>query len=239
VQADAFITNFLAHGLYPGLIGVLVLCGLGLPIPEELTFLMAGFECHREGGTILNGSVPLLCLCGLLGIMLGDSIPYWLGHHYGMSLLKRPWIARFLPAHRVEKTQKFFESHGSKAIFSARFVAGLRMPAFFLTGAMGVKYHRFFLWDFLGALISCPTSILLAWYFGHIAEHYLKDIKLIVAVILGIGIVAFLTIRWLKKKGPPSVELETPAERIGQTSVNAERIPTVTPQTVQRAEAHK
>ena len=51
------------------------------------------------------------------------------------------------------------------------------MPAFFLAGAMGVKYWRFFLWDLAGALISCPVSIWLAYRYGNAAAAIISKYK--------------------------------------------------------------
>ena len=62
----------------------------------------------------------------------------------------------------------------SLTVFIGRFLAGLRMPIFFMAGSMGTSYWRFAGWDLLGALISCPTSILLAYYYGKDAEEILR-----------------------------------------------------------------
>lgn len=147
---------------------------MGVPIPEEMVFLTAGYiGSNPETGA----NVWMLCACGIIGVMLGDSIPYYMGHHYGMAFLTRPWVAKICKPHHIENGQKFAEKHGNWAIFLARFVAGARMPAFFMAGAMGVKYWRFFAWDLAGALISCPVSIWLAYRWGHAAEDIIREYK--------------------------------------------------------------
>jgi len=58
---------------------------MGVPIPEEMVFLTAGYVGSDNGA-----HVWILCICGVTGVMLGDSIPYYVGHHYGMAFLTRP-----------------------------------------------------------------------------------------------------------------------------------------------------
>jgi membrane protein DedA with SNARE-associated domain len=201
----AWLQNFLSsHGpiiLYTGTFLILVICGLGVPFPEEATFLVAGYACAKTAGA----SVELLCVIGVLGIMIGDSFPFWFGRKKGMSILKYKYIAKLLPPHRIEQVKKFFEKQGAKTVFVARFVAGLRMPTFFMAGTMGIKYRVFFFYDLLGALISCPTSIWLAWKFGEDAERLIKENHIYLFLFLGliIGYIIFHVVTHREKTPPP------------------------------------
>lgn len=187
-----FIDWMLGHALYAGLIATLVLCGLGLPIPEEVTFLAAGYAGAKHDANIIA-----LCACGLIGIMLGDSIPYFVGKHYGMSFLSHAWITKLVKPRHVEATQVFFAKRGSKAILIARFLAGLRMPTFFMAGAMGVPFLTFFFWDLLGALVSCPVSIWVAYTFGEsVAEKFVRQTHVFVFGAIGLCIVIVLYKWW-------------------------------------------
>ena len=186
---------------------VLILCGLGVPFPEEATFLAAGFACRKLGA---DASVELLCVIGVLGIMGGDSIPYWVGRKYGLSLLSHRRLAKLMPPHRIEQVRKFFASHGSKSVFVARFVAGLRMPTFFMAGSMHIKYRTFFLFDLAGALISCPISIYAAWRWGTDAVHWIHKSKVAVFIVIGL-IVAYMIYHIIShREKPPVTDASTP-----------------------------
>jgi len=177
---------FTGHGaaiLYGLTVVILMLAGLGLPIPEEAIFLAAGFAGSQMDP---KADVWILCAAGLIGIMLGDSLPFWLGRHYGLSLLKKWPFCKVLSEKNVGRTQDFFNKHGSKTVFVARFVAGLRMPTFFLAGAMGVKYRVFFLYDLIGALISCPTSIWLAYTYGEVVRKWIADSHVVLYIVIGL-----------------------------------------------------
>lgn len=217
-----WITEVLSeHGLvilYAGTFVILVVCGLGLPIPEEATFLAAGYAASQVAGAHLG----YLCLVGVLGILAGDSIPFLVGKYHGRDFLQHRFLARVLTAARMARAQEFFGKHGSKTVFCARFVAGLRMPTFFMAASMGVKYRTFLFWDLMGALISCPTSIVVAYYFGPKAEALLRQGKLY-AVAFAVGLVAAAIVVhfWLRKRqqeaavreqtvaAPPCIKAET------------------------------
>jgi membrane protein DedA with SNARE-associated domain len=64
-----------------------------------------------------------------------------------------------LPPERQEKVNAFFASHGSKAVFFARFFAGVRIGIYAFAGCQRMAWHRFLLLDLAGALISGPTSV--------------------------------------------------------------------------------
>jgi membrane-associated protein len=187
------IRPLLEHGIYFWTIAILILCGMGLPIPEEILFLTVGYVGSSQN-VVIHGylwdvqhgvSVEALCVAGVVGILIGDSIPFFLGRRYGLSLIQRPFFARLITPKRIDATRLFFQNHGAKAVFMARFVAGLRMPTFFMTGAMGVKYPRFVFWDTLGALISCPTSIWLSYKFGPEAVDLLGRYKIVLFAVIG------------------------------------------------------
>jgi membrane protein DedA with SNARE-associated domain len=178
---EEFINSILAHGLYPAVIVTLIICGMGLPLSEEVVFLLAGYYGRNHGA-----NVWILCASGVLGILLGDSIPYWVGRKYGVAVLKRRPFRWIMSEKGIDRTRGFFGKHGAKAVFVGRFVAGLRMPTFFMSGSMGVGYIKFLLWDLMGALISCPTSIWLAYTFGEKAKEMLEKYKPLMFAVIGL-----------------------------------------------------
>lgn len=147
--------------IYAGLFLILFLCGLGLPIPEELTLLTGGFFVHA--GIIRIYPVLVVGFCGILG---GDLAIYAIGKKWGRDLLNHPNLRRIITEKRLERVRQFFCDHGSKTVFIARFISGFRVAAFFAAGTMGVKLGNFLMLDFLGALILIPLLILLGFYFG-------------------------------------------------------------------------
>ncbi|MEI6236710.1 MAG: DedA family protein [Planctomycetota bacterium] len=201
------LESILEQGLYVGVTLILFVCGVGVPLPEEGVFLAAGWYGAKHGA-----NVWLLCFCGILGILLGDSIPYWVGRKYGLTVLTKRPFSWFLTEKGIAKTRTFFDKNGSKTVFVGRFVAGLRMPTFFMAGSMRVPYLTFLMWDLAGALISCPTSIWLAYHYGQRAEELIKESRPILFTVLGL-IVAYLVYHiWSHR--------ETPDEPVSTTTPN-------------------
>ena len=214
-----WLTQLLSeHGLallYVGTLAILLICGLGVPIPEEATFLAAGYAASK----IPESHLGLLCVIGVVGLVAGDTVPFLVGKHHGMDLLRHRFLARVLTPKRIARAQEFFRAHGPKTVFCARFVAGLRMPTFFLAASMGIRYRTFLFWDLMGALISCPTSIVLAYYFGPVAEEMLAKYKVyalafVAGLVLAAIVVHFCMGRKHAPPPPPDEHLSPPGHKL-------------------------
>lgn len=224
---EEWITQFLtAHGaiiLYLGTFGLLVVCGLGVPLPEEATFLCAGFAAKTLNFT--DTEMLLLGAVGVAGILVGDSFPFLMGKRYGLALLKRPRFAKVVTPKRIESVQKHFHTWGNWTVFGARFVAGLRMPTFFLAATMGVKYTTFLFLDMLGALISCPTSIWLAWRFGQQAKEFVAQSHVYIFTVLGLA-VAYMIYHYVSHKEKPEESAEMKSEVLPESPPTLPPTPT-------------
>lgn len=181
---------------------VLLLCGVGLPLPEEVTLIGSGLLLHR--GQVEFLEITLTCS---VAILLGDSIPFWLGRRYGMGALQHRLVRRVLHPERLSKLEQRFREHGNWATFVCRFFAGVRIPGYFLAGTMGMGYGRFLILDGLGVLISVPASIYLGKVFGSSIDELetkLGDLHLILAFLLvAVVLIATWRIRARKKVEPP------------------------------------
>ncbi|MBL7716396.1 MAG: DedA family protein [Bdellovibrionales bacterium] len=183
-----FLVDFLLdfYGPYPYLIifGILLGCGLGIPIPEDITLIAAGALTYYG-----VSDLGLMIVVSMFGVMIGDSFMYFLGAHYGRKLTKKWFFQKILPDERLEKVSKMLNERGPSLLFAARFMPGLRAPIFFSSGVLHVPYWRFFAYDGSAALISVPAIIVSVFYLGETIEKWIRKIEhgilaLIVAVIL-------------------------------------------------------
>jgi membrane protein DedA with SNARE-associated domain len=101
------VTKFEAYH-YTGPFFVLMLCGLGAPLPEEVPLIGCGLLVSKGNVNFLT--INLVCASAIL---LGDSIPYWLGRHYGLSILKNRFVAKILHPERFAKLERRFEQNGT------------------------------------------------------------------------------------------------------------------------------
>jgi membrane protein DedA with SNARE-associated domain len=176
---------------------LLLLCGIGFPLPEEVALIGAGILLHR--GQVEFVRVTLVCAAAIL---LGDSLPYFLGRRYGMRALEIRWVARFLHPERFQRFRKRFEEHGNWTTFACRFVAGVRIPGYFVAGTMGMRFSRFLLLDTLGVILTVPASIYLGKLFGGQVERLketVHDLHLILAFLV-LALVLVLIVRAARRR---------------------------------------
>src|SRR5262249_51589297 len=153
--------------------------------------------------------LPISLVCST-AILLGDSIPYWLGRHYGLAALKTRWVAKVVHPERFAALERRFAAHGNYAVFTCRFLPGLRIPRYFVAGTLRMSYPRFIFIDFLGVLISVPASIYLGKIFGDSMESLRKKVHDL-HLWLALGVVALILIlivrsRWRKRdRGGPDI----------------------------------
>jgi membrane protein DedA with SNARE-associated domain len=151
---------------------VLLLCGVGLPMPEEVALIGSGILLAQDKVEAL----PIILVCSG-AILLGDSIPFWLGRHYGLAALRTRWVARILHPERFAVLERRFAEKGNWAIFTCRFLPGLRLPGYFVAGTLGMSYSRFMVLDALGVALSVPASILVAAWVGGTFEEISREVR--------------------------------------------------------------
>jgi membrane protein DedA with SNARE-associated domain len=198
------ISQYIEHFTYLGLFVVLMLCGLGLPIPEDVALLAGGYMVHR-GIT----RYPITLAVSLLGVVAGDNSLYFIGRRFGSGVVRYFGIGRPGRQVQIQRIQKFMERHGHRAIFYARFLAGLRALIYLSAGSFGVRPAVFFVYDLMGALISVPIVVTLGYVFGEQLEWIVKYIggfeRLIVFVLI-LSALLYGTRMFAMRKSPPDAE---------------------------------
>src|SRR3954465_1347860 len=117
-----FLLDYSAYGAtaYFLIFGLLVFCGLGLPMPEDIILIAAGLLAYY-GLTNLGITMAV----SFFGVIIGDTIIFFLGAKYGRKLTKKGIFHRLLPEDRLNAVQKQLHKRGNVLIFMARFMPGL------------------------------------------------------------------------------------------------------------------
>jgi membrane protein DedA with SNARE-associated domain len=134
---------------------------LGLPLPGESALITAAaFAAH--GHLWLPGVI----IASTAGTIVGGSGGYWIGRAGGLRLVHR--IGKFIRIGDadIQKGHEFFEKHGAKTVFLARFVAILRIVVGLLAGVSEMPFLRFTLYNALGGACWSVAIGLLAYTFG-------------------------------------------------------------------------
>lgn len=197
---NLLVLGYIEHFTYVGIFLFLFLCGLGLPVPEELILLSAGFLSFLG----YTGFYPTAAVA-YAGVVVGDLLIYGLGRRWGHDLVHHRHIQKFIRPHHLDKVHHYFHRYGSRAIFLARFASGLRAPIFWVAGTLKMSLARFLLTDMCAALISVPLMIFLGRYFGEDLEHgftLLGRADKMVLSLIGGAVVAALVYRMARGRAP-------------------------------------
>jgi membrane protein DedA with SNARE-associated domain len=188
-----FLLNFYGPMPYLIVFGILLACGMGVPIPEDITLVVGGILAYYG---VCNVWV-MIGVC-LAGVMIGDSLVFWLGAKYGRPLTKKWFFHKVLPDERLDAVQGKFKRYGNKLIFAARFMPGLRAPIFFSAGVLHLPFSVFFWFDGVAALLSVPAIVGGVYVFGDEIDQFIKAMRSfeygIFAAIL--AVILLLVVKW-------------------------------------------
>jgi membrane-associated protein len=188
------LTDFFGrYGYWVIFIGVMLENG-GLPLPGETVLLFAGFLAY-QGELRLEWAIAT----AIAGATIGDSLGYALGRYGGNPFFDR-YILRFkFVAHRFENSKSLFLKHGHWAVFTGRFITGLRVFAGPLAGLFKMPYARFLLFNFTGAVIWATAIGSVGFLLGNNWDnlaHVVKDLHRVtlslVAVLALVTLIIYL-----------------------------------------------
>jgi membrane protein DedA with SNARE-associated domain len=181
--------------VYYSVAGILLLCGLGLPIPEDLSLIAAGALAYK--GVINVHTGFLVCLAAVLG---GDTLAFLLGRFFGPRVLRSRLFRSFFTPRKQLRVRAYFRKYGSKVIFVGRFLPGLRFTIYFSAGILKVRPAIFFVYDSLAAILSVPLLVYAAWFFGNRIQQVTlwarrSEYGILVIVAVAVGLVVLKTYR--------------------------------------------
>lgn len=156
------LINFFTDYGYFAVFFVLIICGFGVPIPEDITLVSGGVIAGLYPDNI---NAHIMLVVSILGVLLGDSTMYWLGRIYGIKILRFRPIRKLLTLKRLRMVREKFDKYGNRVLFIARFLPGLRAPIYMVSGiTRRVSFVRFVLIDFFAAIISVPIWVYLGFF---------------------------------------------------------------------------
>ena len=192
-----------------------LLCGLGLPLPEEIVLIFAGYACAPG---VLPGPMSLPLMMAWCGgaILLGDLIPYVAGRTFGTRLLRLRWLRLLVTKKRLATFDRWFRRYGDYVIFIARFLPGIRVVAFFTAGTMKTSLNRFLVLDGLGIALGVPLLTWLGYRGAGVIDQVIAEVRQVEQGILWavVGAIGLLLLwiwiwRWQKRKAQSRTRRET------------------------------
>ncbi|EFN91694.1 DedA family protein [Prevotella amnii] len=202
-----FISSLLSQLNYGYIFLLMLLESTVIPVPSELVVAPAAY--HAANG---NLNVWLVILFSTLGAAIGASINYLAGYYLGRPIIYKfansKWgRACLLTQNKVEKSEKYFDTHGMVATITGRLVPGIRHLISIPAGLAKMSYWKFLLYTIIGAAIWHSILAALGYYMHSFVpenqlnnkiEEYGEYIKIVI-LILVIAALLYITIKWYIK----------------------------------------
>jgi len=152
-------------------------------------------------------NVWLLVVLLIIAAIAGDTVNYWIGHYLGDRAYNIKWIKR----EYLDRTHAFFEKHGGKTIFLARFVPIVRTFAPFVAGMGKMSYGYFFSYNVFGGIVWVLSFTFLGYFFGNI-PFVKKNFELVILAILLISVVPIIweALKARREMQAQKAKIETP-----------------------------
>lgn len=167
-----------------GLLFLIIFCETGLVVtpflPGDSLLFAVGALAAREGSPI---QVPLTAALLCIAAVLGDAVNFSIGKWVGPAIFHKD-TGRLLNKQHLLRAQRFYEKHGGKTIFLARFVPIIRTFAPFVAGIGKMNYVRFAIYNVTGGVTWVLSFLLAGYWFGN--QPWVKDSFhwVIIAIIL-------------------------------------------------------
>jgi membrane protein DedA with SNARE-associated domain len=181
------VTHFIAdYGLF-FLFGIVCLESAGLWVPGETALIAAGVYASE-------GHLPIteVIAVAAAGAIIGDNIGYWLGREGGRRLLYRYARLQRLAERAIPPAERFFQRHGGKAVFLARFFGGVRVTGAWMAGITRMPWWRFLFWNAAGGIVWAVGVGLVAFFAGKAVADTIARYGVYGAIAGGILIVLFI-----------------------------------------------
>ncbi len=134
----------------------------GLPVPGE-TALLAGAALAHFGEL----SLVRVILVAMAAATLGDNLGFLIGRRGGRQFIERFGGRIGLTAKRLRQFDRFFDRHGARTVFIARFITGLRVFGAVLAGASRLRWREFLIYNAAGAIVWCTVIGIAGYTLGH------------------------------------------------------------------------
>jgi membrane-associated protein len=156
---------------------------IGLFVPGDIILALGGIYAGRAQldltSVVVIGTVAAIC---------GESIGYWLGRKYGLSLVRRIPLVRLLE-HRIDAARDYFKRHGGATVAIGRYAtaAGAFIP--FVAGVARMDYRRFLLFDIPAIVVWATGITLFGYFFGEHISFIDKVLSRFGLIVLGVLVV--------------------------------------------------
>ncbi|MGH9144801.1 MAG: DedA family protein, partial [Vicinamibacterales bacterium] len=104
-----------------------------------------------------------------------------------------------LTGERLADFDRFFQRHGAKTVFAARFITGLRVVGALLAGGSGMRWPVFIFYNAAGAIAWCTAvgiaGYSLAYSWATLERWIGRSGLIALAAVVAVGVIALVRAR--------------------------------------------
>ncbi|MEW5955024.1 MAG: VTT domain-containing protein [Candidatus Micrarchaeota archaeon] len=167
---------------------------VGFFLPGDTLLATAGILASKG---ILD--LWLVILACSVAAVVGDSVGYFIGQRYGKRLFEKEEGMFFKRSH-LETARAFYEKHGGKTIFLARFVPVVRTFAPVLAGVGDMEYKRFLSFNVFGGIFWVVSVTLAGYFVGGLLPNAIEYTAFAVLAVVVLSLLLPLILRAVRKK---------------------------------------
>jgi membrane-associated protein len=174
------------------LLFLIVFCETGLVVtpflPGDSLLFAVGALASLDGSPI---GLPQVAVLLIVAAVLGDAVNYAIGAYLGPAVFSSE-RSRLLNKQHLVRTQLFYEKHGGKTIFLARFVPIIRTFAPFVAGIGRMRYRYFASYNVSGALAWVLSFLVAGYFFGQLPAVK-RNFQFVILGIIGVSLIPVVT----------------------------------------------
>lgn len=182
---------------YAALFAGIFLENLGVPVPGETVLLAAGFFAKQH---VLRLSIVIPI--AIVAAILGDNFGYWIGRRGGRRFVERRGKYIGLSAARLSAVEAYFDRHGAKTVFFARFISGIRVVAAIGAGVSKLPWTKFVVYNAAGAVAWGTAMGLLGYAFGQswpLLERWVGRFGIVAVGLIAIAVLLAILRRYRER----------------------------------------
>lgn len=188
----AWLSDLFARYGYAAVFVGVFLENAGVPVPGETMVLAGGALAHF--GQLSIGWVVAV---SIVAATLGDNLGFAIGRKGGRRVVERYGVRIGITPARLHEFDRFFEKHGPKTVFVARFITGLRVFCAILAGGSEMRWPTFIFYNAVGALVWSTTIAAVGYFLGHSWELIERLIG--GAGLAGLVVLTALVVIWIAR----------------------------------------
>jgi membrane protein DedA with SNARE-associated domain len=186
------------HFTYIGIFCLLILGGLGFPLPEDGVLIMSGLLIAH--GVIKLAPALLVIYPSLL---IADFILYSIGRKYGRMVVEHKRFSKIVSPATLSRLEEKFTRWGALMVFLGRHLVGFRAPIFLISGVMRISRTKFLIADGLSAIITISITLGLGYLGGNslmILKRDITRVDYILILALVILVAGWIILRYFRDR---------------------------------------